>query len=376
MASPVYLLRIADWKNLDLVAERLRDLLARAPLLDGARSGHPAAVKLTFGEKGNTAYPPVRLVREVVSALGKRGARPFLTETNTLYHGQRKNALDHLELARQHGFTHESVGAPIILGDGVLGRDVHEFPLGGPHVKTAHLAPVLRDCEFLVSLAHVTGHLLVGFGGAMKNIGMGLAGRAGKLEMHRIVRPVVEPGKCTACLRCVAACAANAITPPRSKARAKAGGAAGPNLRATRSRAVTIDASLCTGCADCLAVCPSGAISINWSDDSQQVQERIAEYALAVSKMMANRLAYINLLNHISDHCDCLGATPRLISPDIGIAASLDPVALDQASIDLVRAASGGDAFGQAWPKADCEAQLRHAETIGLGNRAYEVVEF
>ena len=353
--SPVYLLRIADWKDLEHVAKALRRLLAETPLLQAARPGRPAAIKLTFGEEGNTAHPPVPLVREVVAALRQREARPFLTETCTLYHGRRRNALDHLELARDHGFTPEAVGAPIILGDGLLGRESYAFHLKGPQVKIAHLVPTLRDTGFLVGLAHVTGHLLTGYGGALKNIGMGLATRSGKLDMHSAVSPTVRADKCTLCLECVSVCAAEAITPG--------------------NEAVAIDGARCTGCAECLAVCPTGALGIHWSQDSRRVQEKMAEYALAVARVMDNRLAFINLLNHISDHCDCMGATPNCICPDIGIAASADPVALDQACLDLVAAAAGRDVFRQAWPEVDKEAQLEHAEAVGLGQRAYELLE-
>ena len=354
MASPVYLLRITDWKDFEEVAHSLRRLLMETPILGGA-GDRRAAVKLTFGDQGNSAHPPVPLVREIVSALRSRGAQPFLTETNTLYHGRRKNSLDHLGLAREHGFTWEAVGAEIILGDGILGRDSFELALDGPQVKVAHLSPTLRDTGFLLGLAHMTGHLLCGFGGALKNIGMGLASRAGKLDMHSTVSPQVDEAKCTLCLSCSAVCAAQAIS-------------AGEG-------AVEIDRDRCTGCAECLAVCPTSALGIDWSQDADMVQRRVAEYALAVARAVGNRMAFINLLNHISDHCDCIGETPNLIAPDIGIAASLDPVALDQASLDLVAAATGEDPFHKAWPKAEKEVQIRHAEAIGLGSHGYELME-
>lgn len=355
MTSRVYLLRIMDWKDPEAVARRFADFLARTPILADAGEKAYAAVKLTFGEAGNHGHPHPALVRELVASLRRQGARPFLTETNTLYAGKRRNSVEHLQVAREHGFTHERIDAPILLSDGLLGRDGWDFPLGGPEVETAHLAPVLRDVDFLVGLAHLTGHLLTGFGGAIKNTGMGLADRAGKLFMHSVVHPGVREDRCTLCGACTAACAPGAVT--------------------AGAQAVVIDGALCTGCAECLAVCPTGAISIDWSNDSEQVQRRLAEYALAVQRAVRGRAAYVNLLNGISTHCDCIGPTDDRIAPDVGIAASLDPVALDQASVDLAIQAAGADPFRRAWPQANWEVQLEHAARIGLGSRSYDLAE-
>jgi uncharacterized Fe-S center protein len=184
---------------------------------------------------------------------------------------------------------------------------------------------------------------------------MGLASRAGKLEMHSVVSPKVNTERCTLCRRCQQECAAEAIT---------AGG-----------QAVSIDAERCTGCAECLAVCPTGAIAVDWSGDSLRVQELTAEYALAVVAALERRVGFINILQHISKHCDCLGPTPERIAGDLGIAASRDPVALDRACLDLVCAAEGGDPFRTSWPEIDPEAQIRHGAEIGLGHPDYRLVD-
>jgi uncharacterized protein len=355
MASTVYLTRIADWKDPHATARRLKGLLDESALLADVAEKDLAAVKLTFGEAGNRGHAHPALVREIVTALRRRGARPFLTETNTLYPGRRKDSVEHLQVAREHGFTHETMDAPIILADGLLGRDALAVPLADSEVGIAHLAPLLRDTDFLVGVAHLTGHLLTGFGGAIKNIGMGLANRAGKLAMHSVVHPTVSAEKCTLCLTCVEACAYGAITPGE--------------------RAVAISGALCTGCAECLAVCPSGAIGIDWSGDSSRVQRRLAEYALAVRRCVDGRVAFVTLINHVSRHCDCMGHTPDRIAPDVGIVASTDPVALDQASVDLVIRAAEGDPFRRVWPEVDWAVQLEHAARIGLGARSYDLVE-
>jgi uncharacterized Fe-S center protein len=207
MSSQVYLFRLTDWKDLEPAAAGVARLLAETPLLDVVQEGDLTGIKLTFGEAGNRTYPPPRLVREVADAVRRRGARPFLTETNTLYNGRRKNSVDHLALAREHGFTFETIGAPIILGDGLAGRESFEVVLPSKLVPIVHLSPAVRDMHSLIAIAHLTGHLLCGFGGAIKNTGMGLANRAGKLDMHSVVSPSVHADTCIQCLRCLQACA-------------------------------------------------------------------------------------------------------------------------------------------------------------------------
>lgn len=355
MASTVYLCRVEDWSDLQGAADQFSALLEKTPLLDGLRKKDLVGIKLTFGEAGNEGHAPPPLVRRLVEVIRGRGARPFLTETNTLYNGRRKNAVDHLEVAREHGFTHETVGAPIVLSDGILGRESFGVEIPGKRVQVAHLAPSVRDMDFLVGLAHLTGHMVEGFGGAVKNIGMGLASRAGKLDQHSAVRPSVTEKACVLCLECLGVCPAGAIFKGKKSA--------------------VIDAGACIGCADCLAVCRAGAIRIDWSRDATQVQESTVEYALAVLKALKNRAVFINLLNHITKDCDCIGPTHEILAPDIGIAACTDPVALDEASVDLATSAAGADVFRQAWPAIDWEAQIRHGEALGLGSREYELVE-
>lgn len=352
MESTVYFVPISDWTNPATVEERFGALLARLPW-EAASDQALAAIKLTFGEAGNAGHPPAHVIAALVRHLKARGCRPFLTETNTLYHGRRMNAVDHLEVAREHGFTHESVGAPIILSDGLAGREDHAVPLGGKRVEEAHLAPVVRDLNFLVAVAHLTGHMVEGVGGAVKNLGMGLASRAGKLDQHSAVSPFVSEEKCVRCYLCGSVCPVEAIT-----------------LSPTTA---LIDRATCIGCADCIAVCPTGAIRIDWSRESAHVQEATAEYALGVVRAIEGRGLYINLLNHITKQCDCMGPTKEQLVGDIGILAGNDPVACDQASIDLVNQEAGVDLFRRTWPEIDYEIQLRHGEAIGLGTRTYRL---
>jgi uncharacterized Fe-S center protein len=235
-----------------------------------------------------------------------------------------------------------------------LGRESFDVAVPGTASRVAHLAPGVRDMDYLVSVAHLTGHMVTGFGGTLKNLGMGLASRAGKLDQHSAVSPSVAPEKCVLCLRCMAACPAGAISEEADAAR--------------------IASELCIGCAECLAVCPEKAIRINWGQESGQVQRSVAEYAAAILHALDRRAVFINLLNQITKDCDCLGHTGQPLVGDVGIAASSDPVALDQASLDWVREIAGRDLFAQAWPDLKPEIQLQHAEGLGLGSRRYQRV--
>ncbi len=355
MKPKVYFAERRDFSTLEDVANDVRKLVRESGVLEGIHSGDFVAIKLTFGEEGNRGYPKPPLVRALVEEIKARGGRPFLTETNTLYHGRRKNALDHMALAREHGFTLEATGAPIIFGDGLLGRDAIERPAPGPLVQRAWLSPVLKDIDFLVGLAHLTGHIVEGIGGAIKNLGMGLASRAGKLAQHSVLSPTIEPERCIACGRCEEVCPEHAIS--------------------HRGDYYEIDRNTCVGCAECLGVCPTGAVRIDWSRETGAVQRKTAEYAKAVVEAVKGRAAFVNILHHITKNCDCLGAEPEFIAPDAGLAASLDPVALDAASTDIVIQRAGRDVFSEAWPDVDWRTQIRHADQIGLGSREYDLVE-
>lgn len=355
MAATVYLKRITDWRSHNQVARQFAGMLAELPEIATLPENELIGIKLTFGEAGNTGYAPPPLIRELAKAIRRRKAEPFLTETNTLYRGRRMNSVTHLGLAYEHGFTPEAIGAPIILSDGVRGREGFDQKIDGKWAEVAHLAPAVRDMGYLISVAHMTGHMVTGFGGSLKNLGMGLATRAGKLAQHSNVSPSVKPAICTLCRRCMAHCPVDAISEREGKAH--------------------IDSEICIGCADCITVCPEGAIAIDWERESAHVQEIMVEYAAAVRTALSGRLFCFNTLNHITRHCDCIGQTKDLLVPDIGIVASRDPVALDQASWDLVRELGDGDAFRTAWPELNPEIQLHHGVEIGLGNREYTLQE-
>jgi hypothetical protein len=260
-------------------------LFTAAGLEAGIRKDDLVAIKLHWGEVGNLAYLAPPLVRAVVDAVKDCGGKPFLTDANTLYRGGRRNAVDHLLTASRNGFTPETVGAPIVIADGLRGMDYVKVQGSGIHFKTLKISSAVYYADALIALSHFKGHLLTGFGGAIKNLGMGCASPAGKQSMHSDLRPVVRESACIGCGSCVEHC-------PSSAARMGEEGMA------------FIDQKLCIGCGDCTAVCPAGAIPIRWKTDGRAVQEKIAEYAQGALNGKEGKFGFLNFLIRISPDCD------------------------------------------------------------------------
>ncbi len=312
------------------------------------------ALKIHFGERGNTAFLPPIYARRIVDRVKNAGGRPFLTDANTLYLGGRSNAVSHVTTALQNGYSYATVDAPVVIADGLTGKDYVEIAVNQKHFKTVRVASAAVHADSLIALTHFKGHEMTGFGGALKNIGMGLGCRSGKQQMHSDINPTVDVSKCVACGKCKRWCPTAAITVTGERAE--------------------IDLTKCQGCGECVVTCPEQAIAIDWGNDAGRAQERIAEYALGAVKDKAGKVGFINFIMNITPDCDCWGYSAAAVAPDIGIAASTDPVALDQASVDLVNKAAGRDLFKAVHPKVDWEVQLAHAESIGLGERAYKLV--
>lgn len=347
---------------------KLGELLDKAGLEDIISSRDLVALKLHFGEKGNTAFIRPVFIRHIVDHLQSLGAFPFLTDANTLYAGTRGNSVSHLKTAIENGFAYSVVNAPVIIADGLRGAAYASVPIKQKHVETAYIGREIVDADALISIAHFKGHELSGFGGAIKNVGMGCAARKGKLQQHSDLSPKVKAKKCIGCGECVAHCSQEAIS------------------LADEKKAV-INPHKCVGCGECILICPNGAIDIQWSNDIAIFQEKMAEYTLAALKNKAQKSLFVNFITQVSPACDCYGHNDAPIVPDIGIVASTDPVAVDQASVDLVnrhvpaegscvsgRVKTGEDKFRAVYPKIDWGIQLDHAEKIGLGSRKYELI--
>ena len=326
-----------------------------------------AAIKLHFGEEGNTTFVRPIFLRRIVENLRGIGARPFLTDTCTLYVGERSNAVEHLYLAARHGFVPSVVDAPVIIADGLRGNSYKEVSIEGKHIETAFIAKEIAEADAVIGVTHFKAHELSGIGGTLKNIGMGCAARKGKLAQHSNVAPKVKRKRCVGCKTCVAVCAFHAISMEDDKAH--------------------INPEKCAGCGECITACPQKAIQIQWNETIPVFQEKLVEYATAALKGKEETSLFFNFVWEISAICDCNPHSGAPIAPSLGIVASTDPVAVDQAAVDLichppreVREAlhlsyeTMENPFEKAYPKTDWTIHLKHAERLGLGLREYDLV--
>lgn len=343
--------------------DKIDTLLEKAGVHERFKRGHLVAIKLHFGEKGNASFISPVFVRKVVDKLKETGAKPFLTDTNTLYVGTRGNSVDHLKTAIENGFDYAVAGAPVIIADGLRGEAGVPVTVNGRYYKEVNIAKEIVAANAIVVLTHFKCHEMTGFGGALKNVGMGCASREGKLSQHSNCAPVVDPAGCTACSECSLACPADAIE---------------------IGTVAVINDDSCIGCGHCIAACPEGTIKIRWDETATKLQEKMAEHAKGALTGKLDKGLYLNFITHVSPACDCYGHNDAPIVPDIGILASTDPVAIDNASADLVNSSEGfrntalssgfepgGDKFRGVHPEVDWEVQLDAAEGLGLGKRAY-----
>ena len=321
--------------------------------LDGlVAKGALVALKQHFGEKGGKNFLPPAVAKAVGQRVRQAGGKPFATDSNTLYNGQRANAVDHLELAREHGFSHEALGFPVIIADGLKGESQVTLDAKGGALRHVFLAGAGYMADAAIVLTHVTGHLAAGIGAAIKNVAMGFAGRAGKLQQHHAAKPIFSQAKCKACGKCAKHCPVSAI-----------------EMKDT----AVLDLKRCIGCGECYAFCPHGAVGFEWSTASVDLQKKMAEYCLAFHKEKHGRVAYLSFMTRVTKNCDCLAKNEECL-PDLGVVGSLDPVAVDVAAMDLLNQRHGRDVFGTYWPQTSHRTQLEFGEQIGLGSTRYELV--
>ena len=314
------------------------------------------AIKMHFGELGNLAFLRPNYAKAVADVVKELGGKPFLTDCNTLYPGSRKNALEHLMCAWENGFSYLSTGCPILIGDGLKGTDEVEVPVpGGEYVQTAKIGHAVMDADVFISLAHFKGHECTGFGGTIKNIGMGCGSRAGKMEQHHSGKPVVDEDLCRGCQLCARQCGQQAIS-------------YGPDRKAH------IDHDKCAGCGRCIGACNFDAISNpDWSANAL-LNRKMAEYAKAV--VYGRPTFYINIVQDVSPNCDCHAENDAPILPDVGMFCSFDPVALDQACVDGVYNSPdpGKAALIERIESRNGVHTIEAAEALGLGSRQYTLV--
>lgn len=347
--------------------DKLRKLLEKSEFSQIDFDGKFVAIKLHFGELGNLSFLRANYAKVVADFIKERGGRPFITDCNTLYVGSRKNALEHMDTAYLNGYSPFSTGCHVIIADGLKGSDDIEVPVaGGEYCKTARIGRAVMDADIVISLAHFKGHEEAGFGGALKNIGMGCGSRAGKEEMHSSGKPVVDQDKCIGCGKCIENCAHN-----------------GPHIENGKC---TILKYKCTGCARCISVCPMHAIHPDFDIANEVLNCKIAEYAKAV--VDGRPSFHIALALDVSPSCDCEAFNDVAMVPNVGMFASFDPVALDTACADKINAQPANpnsviahahdhphDHFAAAHPDTDWRAAVEHGEAIGLGTTHYELIE-
>ncbi|MDC7241657.1 MAG: DUF362 domain-containing protein [Spirochaetales bacterium] len=332
-----------------------------------------AAIKIHFGEYGNLSFLRPNYAKVVADYVKELGGKPFLTDCNTLYVGTRKNALDHMDTAYVNGFSPFQTGCHVIIADGLKGADEVLVPVKGEHVKEAKIGRAVMDADIFISLTHFKGHEMAGFGGAIKNIGMGCGSRAGKMEQHCEGKPLVITDKCIGCGACLKICAHDA-----------------PVIEAKKA---VIDHEKCVGCGRCLAVCPRDAIVGGSGNSIMMLNKKMAEYSLAVCQDRPH--FHISLICDVSPNCDCHSENDIPIIPNVGMLASFDPVALDVACADLCNAApvmpgsilsdhlekaggehnDGCDHFAMTHPDTEWESAVAHGVKIGLGSREYELLK-
>lgn len=336
--------------------DKLQRLMKKAGFETISLKEQFTAIKIHFGEPGNLAFLRPNWSKVVVDYVKKMGGKPFLTDSNTLYSGRRDNALDHLEAAYENGYSPFSTDTHIIIADGIKGLDYREIEINGDFCKTAKIGAAIADADVIISMSHFKGHEMTGFGGALKNLGMGSASIMGKMELHSTSTPRVREENCVGCGKCEANCNHHAI-------------------RLNASGKAHIDETLCVGCGQCIAVCRFDAARVNWKTSLDDLCCRVAEYAKAA--VLNKPQFHINFLMNISPFCDCVPSNDLPIVPDIGILASFDPVALDKASVDLVTQNSPHhhekDAFCSLHAETNGQIALQHGEKIDLGTMQYEL---
>ncbi len=367
MSSKVY---FADLKTSmeDNILDKFDRLITKAGIDELDVKGKYVAVKIHFGEWGNMAFLRHQYAKTLCEHIKKNGGKPFLTDANTLYVGQRGNAVDHLESAAFNGYNQLSVGVPIIIADGLRGTDERLIPVeGGEYVKEAKIGAAIAEADVLISLSHCKGHMSAGYGGVLKNLGMGAGSKKGKMEMHSAGKPAIDTNNCIGCGSCVRHCANEGVSIVDGKA--------------------VINEDKCLGCGYCLAYCPKDAIECKWDEAKPVLNKKIAEYAKAT---INNRPAFhIAMAIDIQKDCDCSPSRNTALVADVGMFAGFDPVAIDQACVEKINEQplipgcvieehthdESRDVFTLVHPNTDWDAGLAHAVKLELGTRDYELIE-
>lgn len=344
-----YDFRDKEMPRVERAIEKLLEKVAEEEPLKGI-----VGIKVHMGEEGNITHIRPEFVRSVVDFVKKLGCEPIVFDTTSLYSGSRSNAVSYLNLAAKKGFNYASLGAPVVVGDGIKGMSGFTVKIEGMELSEVEVADIVRDLDSMIVFSHFKGHVTTGFGGALKNLAMGCTTKKGKASQHRAHMPIVLVEKCTGCGLCDRVCPYNTVK--------------------VEEKVAKIDYDKCVGCLECYFACPNKALIIP-SQGIDKLQMRLADAALAVIKSLKFRPLYLNAVINVTARCDCLGCVMKPLVNDVGLLSSVDPVAIDQASLDLVvKAAGGRDPFLEI-NGVSGEKQLEAAEKLGLGSRTYELIK-
>lgn len=355
MSSKVYFLPLTDGLSEAAQAEAMKKIFELSGADKIVDANDFVAIKLHVGENKNTTHVKPALVREVVDQVKVKGGLAFLTETSTLYKGERENAVKHLLHAQKHGFGIENVGAPFIMADGLAGNGEYEVTINGKLHETVKVAREIMTADSMIVISHPTGHIAAGLGACLKNIGMGLSSRMGKMRQHSAMAPEVLNESCKYCQKCIKWCPEEAIIEREGKA--------------------YIMTEKCIGCGECLAVCRFDAVKYDWGAESGYMQRSMAEHAYGVVKEKQGKCFFFNIMVDMTKDCDCFNVKQEKMIPDIGILASDDPVAIDKATMDLTAQAHGKSLAEMAYKHHDAMIQIEHAAQVGMGSLEYELIK-
>ena len=355
MSEKVYFAKLKDGASIEEQLDALQKLYAAGDLGKTIAKKDFVAIKFHVGEKNNTTHVRPELIKAIVDHAKTAGAQPFLTETSTLYKGERENAVKHIMHAHRHGFGIEKIGAPFIMADGLTGNTEYEVQIGGELHQSVKVAREIMSADAMIVVSHPTGHPATGLGACIKNLGMGLASRMGKMREHSAMLPEIIQDKCRYCQKCIQWCPQEAIVEKGGKA--------------------FIIEGKCIGCGECLAVCKFDAVKYDWNAESGVTQRSMAEHAYGIVKSKKGKCLFINVMVDMTHDCDCFSVKQEKMIPDIGILASFDPVAVDKATLDITAKAHGKNLAEMAYAHHDAMIQLKHAAKVGMGSLEYELVE-
>ena len=354
--ADVYFIKASIKDGEKTLSDKARRLFREAGLSKCFEPNDYTAVKIHVGEKGNETYIKAPCLKGLVDELTALKTKPFLTDTSTLYMGRRHNAIDHAILAHEHGFDIDGLGIPFIAPDGLFGTSEVPVKIDGLLNKEVLIAYDITRVQSMLSIAHATGHMMTCMAATLKTLGMGCASRKGKMRQHSAIKPSVDVSKCVGCGQCLMHCPESAITMEELKSH--------------------INKDKCVGCGECLAVCRFGAVQHSWVTEVKILEQSVAEHAKGALKGKEGKAAFINFAVAVTSDCDCMNAADHNIIDDIGILASTDPVAIDQATIDLMeKTANKPITKISKYPNLNGRWQLEHAEKIGLGSRKYQIIE-